>query len=411
MENLEKNYQIREEPFGFTYYDHDKLTHTFLKPNDLAPFLETKNIESPEIMMNGRYEPRNDIIYSPIRIYYELTLACDLHCKFCFNNSGKPRPQELTTDEVLTSIHKLRDNNVLDLRFTGGEFTRRKDWFQILSKAKNLGFAVSCNTNAIFPVPETAEKLASLNLDQVTVSLDGTEEHHDINRGKGSFKKTMKNVEKLHELGTTLRFNVLLSKLTLNDLEPTAELASKYTNEINFFPIRFIGRGENLESQYAVTWQEFYDFYQKSLEVEKKYPNLRLLTFARANRRASIDKDKEKDFGLRIGTASGITNFNIASDGSLWSGGYLPYIDSSLSMGNIKTDNIFEVWQKNPKLELLRNQASKLKNFCYQCPESNRRCPGAVFEMEIHRQKHPETRNFYCLHGNGEPLLDKINHI
>lgn len=218
----------------------------------------------------------------------------------------------------------------------------------------------------------------------------------------------MRNVERLHKAGSTLRFNVLLSQKTLGDLEPMVELASKFTDEINFFPVRFIGRGEHLESGYAVSWQEFYDFHLRAKRIEKRYPGLRLLTFAQANRRTSINQRENKEFGLKIGTTSGITTFNIASDGGLWAGGYLPYIDPSRRIGNIQTDNVFEVWQRSPKLEVLRNQAMQLKGFCYQCPENGLRCPGTVFEMELHRQLHPETKNYYCLHGESEPLLDRL---
>lgn len=403
-----KKYTVRDEPFGYTVYDHHALTHCFLKKEELKPYLKASGIKDYIYLPAKKLNYRQDIIYSPIRIYYEVTLACNLHCKFCFNDSGRPRKNELNTKEIISSLRSLREDNVIDLRFTGGEITCRPDWYEILKAAKDLGFVVSCNTNAAFTDQKIAEKMASLNLDQITTSIDGTENHHDKNRGQGSYKKILKNLDLLHKFGARLRVNTLLSRLTINDLEPLLEVISKYIDEINFFPVRFIGRGRDLESKYSITLEEFYNFKLKADDIRKKYPNINLLTFAKANRRASINKKENNRLGLRIGTPSGITNFNITSDGGLWDGGYLPYIDNSFEMGNIKNDSVFDVWQKNNKLETLRNQSQKLKEYCYRCKENNKRCPGTVFEIETYRQMRPETKNYYCIHGQGEPLLNKL---
>jgi len=402
-------YTVRDEPFGFTLYDHAALSHNFLKKEQLEPFLRENKIKDYIYLPAKKTNYRKDILYSPIRIYYEVTLACNLRCKFCFNNSGKPRKNELTTKEIIASLHSLREDNVIDLRFTGGEITCHPGWFEILRVAKDLGFVVSCNTNATFTSPEIVKKLASLNLDQITISVDGTEEHHDKNRGDGNYKRTIKNLELLYKLGARLRINTLLSRLTIKDLEPLLKITSKYIDEINFFPIRFIGRGENLESEYSITLEDFYKFKLKSDIVKKKYPHLNLLTFAKANRRASINKADSDKLEIKIGTPSVVTNFNITSDGGLWAGGYFPYIDGDFGMGNIKNDSIFDVWQKTNKLETLRNQAQKLKEFCYKCKKNKKKCPGTVFELETYRQLNPKTKNYYCVYGQDEPLLDKLS--
>lgn len=404
----EKKYTVREEPFGFTVYDHATLTRKFVAKNKLESYLKDNGILDYIYLEAKHKDYRKDILYSPLRIYYEVTLACNLHCKFCFNSSGVARPNELTTKEVIDSLHSLRNDNVIDLRFTGGELTRRPDWYEILKTAKDLGFVVSCNTNATWD-SSIAEKFASLNLDQITISMDGTEEHHDKNRGQGNYRRTLNNMALLHKLGAKLRVNVLLTKLTLGDLEPLLDEISKYITEVNFFPVAFIGRGEGLESEYSMTMEEFYEFKLKADKVRTKYPNLNLLTFCEATKRTSVNKQDEEDLGLKMGTPTVINNFNITSDGGLWAGGYLPYIDKSLELGNIKKDTVYDVWQKkNSMLESLRNQAQKIKEFCYTCKEHGKRCPGADFELEVNRQLKPESKNYYCVYGQGEPLLNQL---
>lgn len=101
--------------------------------------------------------------------------------QYCFNDSGIPRPNELTTKEVLKSLEDLREANVLDVRFTGGEPFCRPDWYEIFKRAKQLGFAVSCNTNGVYR-GNYWEKLANLNLEQITLSIDGRQDSHEKNR-------------------------------------------------------------------------------------------------------------------------------------------------------------------------------------------------------------------------------------
>ena len=401
-------YTVREELFGFTLYDHRTLTRKFFAKDQFETYLKKNKITEYIYLSAKHKDSRKDILYSPMRIYYEITLACNLRCKFCFNDSGKPRKNELTTKEVIDSLYSLRNDNVIDIRFTGGEITCRPDWHEILKTAKDLGFVASCNINATFADSKVAEKLASLNLDQITVSIDGTEEHHDKNRGRGSYKKTIQNLALLHKLGAKLRVNVLLTKLTLRDIEPLLNEVSKYITEINFFPVAFIGRGESLESEYSMTMEEFYEFKLRADKIRTRYPSLNLLTFCEATRRTSVNKKDEEEFGLKMGTPTVINNFNITSDGDLWAGGYLPYIDKSLKLGNIKRDSVYDVWQKNGILESLRNQAQKLKEFCYECKENGKRCPGSNFELEINRQLKPQSKNYYCIYGQGEPLFDKL---
>jgi len=182
-------YIVREDPFGYTLYDRKPLNAKFVRKDQLDEVFASDGITSQECMFlpARRGDFRDDILYSPYRIYYELTLACNLRCKLCFNSAGQPKQDELSTQEVFDSLDSLREANVIDLRFTGGELTMRPDWLGIMKYAKKLGFVISCNTNAIFNQESgIPEKFAELGLDQVTVSVDGNRDNHDRNRGKGT---------------------------------------------------------------------------------------------------------------------------------------------------------------------------------------------------------------------------------
>lgn len=397
---------LREEPFGFTLNDKSKLRHEFILKQDLDTVKAKRNINehNSDFLPAKRTDFRQDIVYSPIRVYWEVTLGCNLQCAYCFNNSGKPRPSELTKEETVEGLHKLKDANVLDVRFTGGELTRRPDWYEILKTAKDLDFSVSCNTNGVYTDPKVPEKFASLNLDQVTLSIDGGKETHEKNRGAGTFDKTLESLKRMNALGIKLRINTLITKSSINDLDYMVNLASRYATEINFFITRFIGRGINLKTE-AASFEEFYEMSQRAIKMRKRYPKLNILHFEQSTIQNSSRSGNFDNFGLRFGPPDGTTHFNVQSDGSLWAGGYVPYVDPNYHLGNIKDDDLFEVWQKNSKLEEFRNESRRLELGCMSCEEFTKRCPGPNFELELLRKKKPEIQNPYCLYGKGPSLL------
>lgn len=411
MSKLSKRYLLRDEPFGYTFYDKDKLSHQFILKKELNSFLNKTNISinDYEYLKAEHKGYRKDIVYSPIRIYYELTLACNLQCKSCFNSSGKPRHYELSTKEVIDSLYHLRANNILDLRFTGGELILRPDWYKILRTAKELGFAVSCNTNATHLDDKINKLFAELKLEQVTISIDGNKIHHEMNRGKNTFDRTIKNLKRLHELGVKLRINTLINKSSLYDLEFMVDLASKYTTEINFFITRFIGRGSEFKKNgNLVTFEEFYQMSKKAEKLRLKYPNLHIMHFEEATLKNSSRKGNFDKYGLRIGPPDATTRFNIMSDGSMWAGGYIPYVDKSYFLGNIVKNSIFDVWQNSSKIEEFRRQSRKLENYCSKCDKYSKTCPGPNFELELLRKIDPEISNPYCFYGTGPSLLSII---
>ena len=303
----------------------------------------------------------------------------------------------------------MRAANILDIRFSGGELTRRPDWYEILKEAKSLGFTVSCNTNGVYNDPTIIDKFVDLDLDQVTLSIDGKKESHEKNRGAGTFDKTVDSLKKLHERGVKLRINTLITKSSLDDLDYMAELASQYAMEINFFITRFIGRGCDLKTE-AASFEEFYVMSQHANEVRKKYPKLSLLHFEQATIQNSSRSGLYDRLGLRVGPPDGTTRFNLTSDGGLWAGGYMPYVDPTYRLGDIRRDDIFDIWQHSEKLDKFRTESAKLELYCQKCEKFGTQCPGPNFELESFRKQHPGTPNPYCFYGDGPSLLSIIEN-
>lgn len=385
------NIIYREEYFGYTRFDKKRMKHKFVESIE-------EDSNSVVLKANDDYF-QNGLIYSPIRIYYELTSICNLNCKTCFNKSGKKRNDELNTLDVLKSLDGLRKSNVFDIRFSGGEVTMRKDWFDILKHSKDLGFATSLNTNGVYgKQSDVIDKLAKLGLEEICISIDGFKENHDYIRGDGNFKRTEESLKNLKSEGANLRINTVLTKISSNDLEPILDLASKYVSEINFFYMRTAGRALDILDD-AVSYDELVDFDIRIEKLKKNYPELRILHGSQVMVNNSISNNLNENFGLNIGGPDGFTRLNLLPNGSIWPGGYTPHIRPDFYLGNLKENNfsLLYIWKNSEELNHFRSLSLNLQKSCGECPEKNIRCPGASMEMELYRGLDKSNDNPYCI--------------
>ncbi|RLJ00647.1 MAG: hypothetical protein DRP06_01510 [Candidatus Aenigmatarchaeota archaeon] len=396
-----KRFVLRDEPFGYTLFDRVKMKHKFLAEADLDKELYFSDVivKDFEKWSAELSDAPNEIIYSPIRIYFELTSGCNLRCKTCFNQSGKIKPNELDTEEVKNVLEGMRNDNILDMRFSGGEVTTRDDWFELLKYAKDLGFAVSLNTNGVYSDPETTiDKLASLDLEQITLSIDGNKEFHDYLRGNGNYDKTIKSLEQLYEKDAHLRINTILTKGSDASLEDILSLAGKFVEEINFFYMRPTGRALEVLDQ-ASSYEELYAFDKRIEGFKPNYPQVNILHGSKVMQNNSVDSTLSSNVNLQMGGPDGFTRFNLLSDGAIWPGGYTPYLRPDFYLGNIKEENytVLDVWRNSPELRKFRKISSELQKKCLNCSEKNVRCPGASMEMEFYREKTLNNKNPYCI--------------
>lgn len=394
---MKERFVLRDEVFGGTLFDRKTLRCKYLETKGIHGdiSIDGTRVKSFEHWKADISSAPPDLLYSPIRIYVETTRACNLRCRHCFNASESRDPDEMSTDELFKALEGIQGDNVFDVRFSGGEFTMHPDWYEILQKAKDLGFGVSINTNGVYKDPSIINKLSSLDLEQIVLSIDGTQKHHDQIRGKGSFNQTFQSLRQLRERGAVLRTNTVLNRKSVSDMEEVIQTVGPYVDEMNFFHMRYTGRAQRMAEE-TLSYQELYEFNQKAAQIVKKYPHINILFGSQVTRENSI---RMNELGLKVGGPDGFTRFNLLANGSLWAGGYAPYIDRDLQFGNIKEEGytILQLWRKSPKLNAFRDFSNQLVMRCLSCPELNLRCPGTNVEMELIKLKFPEIGNPYCI--------------
>ena len=86
----------------------------------------------------------------PLAVLAELTHRCPLQCPYCSNPVELDRGgSELTTEEWKKVLTELAEIGVLQIHFSGGEPTARKDLVELVQHASDVGLYSNLITSAV----------------------------------------------------------------------------------------------------------------------------------------------------------------------------------------------------------------------------------------------------------------------
>src|ERR671910_3242077 len=110
----------------------------------------------------------------PVSLLAELTHRCPLQCPYCSNPVELDRGgSELTTDEWKKVLSELAEIGVLQIHFSGGEPTARKDLVELVQHATDVGLYSNLITSAVLLTKEKLSALAGAGLRHVATNFQG----------------------------------------------------------------------------------------------------------------------------------------------------------------------------------------------------------------------------------------------
>src|ERR1700753_3376627 len=112
----------------------------------------------------------------PLAVLAELTHRCPLQCPYCSNPVELDRSgTELTTAEWKKVLSELAEIGVLQIHFSGGEPTARKDLVELVQHASDVGLYSNLITSAVLLTRDKLAALADAGLCHVQISFQGNE--------------------------------------------------------------------------------------------------------------------------------------------------------------------------------------------------------------------------------------------
>jgi len=164
--------------------------------------------------------------WRPIYAVWELTLKCDLACRHCGSRAGRPRPDELTTEECLDLVRQMAEMGVLEVTVIGGEAYLKDGWLAIVAAIRQAGMQCSMTTGGRGMTVERARGAAAAGLQSASISIDGREATHDRLRGvAGAYHGAVAAAANLRAAGVPISVNTQINKLSMPELPDVLEAA------------------------------------------------------------------------------------------------------------------------------------------------------------------------------------------
>ncbi|MCO5130821.1 MAG: pyrroloquinoline quinone biosynthesis protein PqqE [Xanthobacteraceae bacterium] len=164
----------------------------------------------------------------PLAVLAELTHRCPLQCPYCSNPLELDRAAtELSTDEWKNVLSELAEIGVLQIHFSGGEPTARKDLVELVRHATEVGLYSNLITSAVLLTRDRLRALHDAGLCHIQVSFQGIEpEAADRVAGmRGAHAKKIEAARWVRELDLPLTVNAVMHRQNLHQLPGIIQMA------------------------------------------------------------------------------------------------------------------------------------------------------------------------------------------
>lgn len=199
----------------------------------------------------GEIVPKKASERRPI-VVWNITRACNLKCVHCYNDSGNCKAEdELSTQEAKAVLRDLAGFDVPSVLFSGGEPLMRKDLFELLGYARELGLRTVISTNGTLITANIAKKIKQYGVSYVGISLDGVGEVNDKFRGvAGAFERAVQGIRNCQEAGIRVGLRLTLTQRNVQDLERLLDfLEEREIERACFYHLVPSGRGSELTDE------------------------------------------------------------------------------------------------------------------------------------------------------------------
>lgn len=308
-------------------------------------------------MVNQCTSPAIDKLYEkaltqniPVSVLFELTHRCNLRCCQCYVSPEKEK--ELSLEEIKRVLDQLAASGALYLTLSGGEIFLRKDFFEIMTYARSINFAIRLFTNGTLVTESLADRIAALSPLDVCISIYGpdADSHEFVTRIPGSFNASLRTLKLLNARGVKTIVKCLLMRHNVANIADVVALAERLGANAQFDPL--------------VTPRSNGDLAPAYHRIDSK---------ALANL-ISEDMPRDKaDLRKPLFCGAGRDMVSISPSGRVY-----PCVQFPVCFGSLREEIFADIWLKSDKAIALRSLKPSNIEMCALCADREycRPCPG-----------------------------------
>ncbi len=182
----------------------------------------------------------------PFFVQYGLLNACNARCAYC-NYPDRPDAR-IPVGQHLLALREFARLGALRIKFLGGEPLLFEPLDTLVDEVRRLGMRSSIVTNG-FLIPERMDLVRQI--DEIAISIDGSEEAHDRQRGAGTWRRVMAAIEACHREKLDFFLTAVVTKRSLDELDWLIATARRFQVMLN---LQMLQHKEELYGVEAREW-------------------------------------------------------------------------------------------------------------------------------------------------------------
>jgi radical SAM protein with 4Fe4S-binding SPASM domain len=301
----------------------------------------------------------------PLSVHLDITYRCNERCIHCYLDHDDHG--EMTTSEIFNILEQLSDAGVFFLSLSGGEVLLRRDFFEIVERARKLLFNVKVKTNGVMIREKQAARLRHLGVEQVQISVYShrAEVHDAITKLPGSLRRTIRAIRFLKAQGLKVSIANVLMAGNFSDQPGVMALADElgvaYTLDPTITP-KMDGDRSILALRIPAS-----DLKQV-LHNEKLVGNVEEF--------CAPPPPPGEDIMDGFPCSAGHTACYISPYGDVF-----PCVQFPLPSGNLRRQKFLDIWRHSPQLNEVRSIRARDLPTCSTCAHVGTcsRCPGLAY--------------------------------
>ena len=330
---------------------------------------------------------REQLLAHPILkfLFLELTLRCNERCIHCGSSCGDVPSDEMSLEQyrkILDEIAGDFDVGSFQLCITGGEPLMRRDFFDIMAYAHELGYNWGMTSNAVLIDKAAARRLRETGMRTISVSIDGLKETHDaFRRTPGAYDGAMRGISNLLEEGgfEHVQVTTVINHRNMDELDRLYEIfLDMDIDSWRVIGVEPIGRALDhpeilLDSR---DWKRLFDFIR-----EKRMQDMPV-TYG-CSHYLGLDYEREVREHYYLCNA-GIYVASIMVNGDIGSCLDIEKRPETVQ-GNILKDRFKDVWEQ--RFEIFRQERAELNETCRSCGVKDFCHGGATHSWDFDRNE------------------------
>lgn len=302
---------------------------------------------------------------TPLSVHLDVTYRCNEDCVHCYLDHDDRG--EMSTAEIHDVLAQLADAGVFFLTLSGGEILMRRDFFEILERARQLLFSVKLKTNGALMHEKEAARIREMGVEHVQISVYShrPEVHDAITKRPGSLQRTIRAIRLLKSQGLNVTVANALMSINFGDQAGVSALAEKlgvaYALDPTITP--------KLDGNTSIVALRI-----PGTDLNQLFHNPELV--GNPDEFCAPPPPPGEDIMEGYPCSAGHTGCYISPYGDVF-----PCVQFPLPSGNLRRQKFIDIWRNSAELKEVRSIRAKDLTVCSSCSHVGTctRCPGLAY--------------------------------